>query len=376
MAAFLRRWKLQVASATIHYILLFDASSPWLLHIILSYLLTCSLSMSSLSFGAVSLFNASLNQYDVILIAKIMNFWTWKGSVWNTCDHKLQQLSNTINIYPFNPSGSRASCWHGNGLWHQWGCRRAIGRYWLELKFFATGHWSVDSTDLRWAPRSDDSWRQRRIKRRPHPSASTKQDHFLENGMGHPNTGNGSCYMFDNFLSWCWKLRQSYMLLSILNFHMFTQKQTIMTDYIPKRSPCQCTNVVMDLSFQSTLPTCSVRVGHFGILSCEEIQIYHTQYPSTSKKWDEKVIKRTSPKVLRSSFAWTRQSMICAKVSDKSGNYRSQNFQSKSQWSYGGTSTPQPLTYTWKITQGTNCHLFRQCSFGIFWPWPMRHAIA
>lgn len=105
-------------------------------------------------------------------------------------------------------------------------------------------------------------------------------------------------------------------------------------------------------------------------------QIYHTQYPSTSKKWDEKVIKRTSPKVLRSSFAWTRQSMICAKVSDKSGNYRSQNFQSKSQWSYGGTSTPQPLTYTWKITQGTNCHLFRQCSFGIFWPWPMRHAIA
>ena len=272
----------------------------------------------------------------------IMNFWTWKGSVWNTCDHKLQQLSNTINIYPFNPLGSRASCWHGNGLWHQWGCRRAIGRYWLELKFFATGHWSVDSTDLRWAPRSDDSWRQRRIKRRPHPTASTKQDE-----MGH----------VWNFLS-CWKLRQSCMLLSILNFHMFTQKHWY-----------------MDLSFQSTLPTCSVRVGHFGILSCEEIQIYHTQYPSASKKWDEKVINRTSPKVLRSSFAWTHQSMICAKVSEKSGNYRSQKFQSKSQWSYGGTSTPQPLTYTWKIIQVTNCHLLRQGSFGIFWPWPMRHAI-
>lgn len=51
-----------------------------------------------------SLFKASLSQYDVILIAQIMNFWTWKGSVPSTCGHKLQQPSNTINIYPFTPA--------------------------------------------------------------------------------------------------------------------------------------------------------------------------------------------------------------------------------------------------------------------------------
>lgn len=64
-------------------------------------------------------------------------------------------------------------------------------------------------------------------------------------------------------------LKTQAILHALIHFHMFTQEQLIMTNYIPNKSPCQCP--MWSWTFQqSTLPTCSVRVGHFASQSCEK----------------------------------------------------------------------------------------------------------